>query len=55
MWTDTTRAQYARANLALPSDLTDGEWGFLEPFFFRRPRILGVRVIGCSGGLWRLS
>ena len=33
MWTDTTRAQYARANLALPSDLTDGEWALLEPFF----------------------
>ncbi|MEG8222739.1 IS5/IS1182 family transposase, partial [Sphingomonas sp. HH69] len=26
MWTDTTRAQYARAALALPSDLTDDEW-----------------------------
>lgn len=25
MWTDTTRAQYARADVALPSDLTDGE------------------------------
>ena len=25
MWTDTTRAQYARADLALPSDLTDAE------------------------------
>ena len=33
MWTDTTRAQYARADLALPSDLTDGEWALLEPFF----------------------
>ncbi len=33
MWTDTTRAQYARVDLALPSDLTDGEWALLEPFF----------------------
>ena len=33
MWTDTTRAQYARADLALPSDLTDTEWALLEPFF----------------------
>ncbi|PSO09974.1 IS5/IS1182 family transposase, partial [Sphingobium sp. AEW4] len=33
MWTDTTRAQYARADLALPSDLTDAEWALLEPFF----------------------
>ena len=32
MWTDTTRAQYARADLALPSDLTDAEWALLEPF-----------------------
>jgi len=32
MWTDTTRAQYARAELALPSDLTDGEWAVPEPF-----------------------
>ena len=33
MWTDTTRAQDARADLALPSDLTDAEWAVLEPFF----------------------
>ena len=33
MWTDTTRAQYARVDLALPSDLTDGEWALLGPFF----------------------
>lgn len=32
MWTDTTWAQYARVDLALPSDLTDAEWAFLEPF-----------------------
>jgi transposase len=33
MWTDTTRAQYARADLAFPSDLTDAEWALLGPFF----------------------
>lgn len=33
MCTDTTRAQYARADLALPTDLTDAEWAVLEPFF----------------------
>jgi hypothetical protein len=33
MWTETTRAQHARADLALPSDLTDDEWALLEPFF----------------------
>lgn len=32
MWTDTTRGQYARADLALPSDMTDAEWAVLEPF-----------------------
>ena len=32
MWTDPTRVQYARAGLALPSDLTDAEWAVLEPF-----------------------
>mgnify|MGYP001486403966 CR=1 len=32
MWTDTTRAQYARAELTLPSDLTDAEWAVLELF-----------------------
>ena len=31
MWTDTTRAQCARAQLTLPSDLTDAEWAVLEP------------------------
>ena len=29
MWTDTTRRQYARAELLLPSDLTDAEWAIL--------------------------
>jgi hypothetical protein len=33
MWTDTTRAQLARKEQRLPSDLTDGEWAVLEPFF----------------------
>ena len=32
MWTDPTRVQYARAGLALPSDLTDAAWAVLEPF-----------------------
>ncbi len=31
MWTDTNRAQYAREDLALPSDLTEAEWAVLEP------------------------
>ena len=31
MWTDITRRQYARADLLLPSDLTEAEWAILEP------------------------
>ena len=43
MWTDTTRAIHARKGLALPSNLTNGEWAVLEPYFplpskVRRPR-----------------
>ena len=33
MWTDTTRKQFARSGLRLPSDLTDAEWAVLEPLF----------------------
>ena len=66
MWTDTTRAQYARAELALPSDLTDAEWALLEPLFPRpshvgRPRKWPLRRIVeailslLRGGLpWRM-
>jgi len=31
MWTDTTRKQFAREGLRLPSDLTNAEWALLEP------------------------
>ena len=66
MWTDTTRVQYARSGLALPSDLTDGEWGLLKPFFpplslVGRPRKWPIRRIVeamlylLRGGLpWRM-
>ena len=66
MWTDTTRAQYARADLTLPSDLTDAEWAVLEPFFppparVGRPRKWPLRRIVeailylLRGGLpWRM-
>ena len=66
MWTDTTRAQYARTGLALPTDLTDGEWAVLEPFFpppsyVGRPRKWPMRRIVeailylLRGGLpWRM-
>jgi transposase len=66
MWTDTARAQYARADLALPSDLTDTEWAVLEPFIpvpcrVGRPRKWPLRRIVeailylLRGGLpWRM-
>ncbi len=38
MWTDTTRKQFAREELRLPSDLTDAEWAVLEPLLPPRPR-----------------
>lgn len=66
MWTDITRAQHARKGLALPSDLTDGEWAVLEPFlpppsFVGRPRkwpmrrIVEAMLYQLRGGLpWRM-
>ncbi len=66
MWTETTWAQYARADLALPSELTDAEWALLEPFLppashVGRPRkwplrwIVEVILYLRRGGLsWRM-
>ena len=39
MWTDTARRHYARADLLLPSDLTDAEWAILEPLLPPRSRL----------------
>ena len=39
MWTDTTQRQYARANLLLPSDLTDAKWAILKPLLPPRARL----------------
>jgi transposase len=66
IWTDTTRAQHARKEQRLPSDLTDDEWAVLEPYlpppsFVGRPRKWRVRHIVDAllymlrGGLpWRM-
>jgi transposase len=66
MWTDTTRAQFARSGLRLPSDLTDAEWAVLAPLFPARshrgrPPVWSYRQIVeallylLRGGLpWRL-
>jgi len=39
MWTDTTRKQFAREGLRLPSDLKDEEWAVLAPLLPRRSRL----------------
>ena len=39
MWTDTTRKQFARGDLLLPSDLTEGEWAVLEPLLPPRSKL----------------
>ena len=31
MWTSKNRARYDRSKLRYPSDLTDDEWGLVEP------------------------
>ncbi|ABI62068.1 IS5 family transposase [Granulibacter bethesdensis] len=54
MWTDITRAQHARSELALPTDLTDAEWRVLEPFF-PPPRWWAARVNGRCAGSSRRS
>ena len=66
MWTEITRAVYARKFMALPSDLTDGEWAVLEPLLppaspFGRPRKWPLRRLVDAmfyllrGGLpWRM-
>jgi transposase len=66
MWTDTTRKQHARKNLALPSNLRDTEWAIIEqllppPLPVGRPRKWKMRRIFeaimflLRGGLpWRM-
>ncbi len=66
MWTDTTRKQFAREGLRLPSDLTDAEWQVLEPLLPKRslrgrPALWSLREIVeallylLRGGLpWRM-
>jgi len=66
MWTDITRAQHARKDLRLPSDLTDTEWLIFEPLMppaasTGRPRkwpwrtVLEAMLYLLRGGLpWRM-
>jgi hypothetical protein len=36
MWTKENRPHYNRDHLRYPSDLTDEEWGLIEPLYPRR-------------------
>ena len=47
-WTETTRSHYRREGLRYASDLTDAEWGLVEPFLPKparrgRPRKTDLR------------
>jgi hypothetical protein len=36
MWTRKNRGRYDRSKLRYPSDLTDAEWGLVEPLIPRQ-------------------
>jgi transposase len=42
MWNPTARAEHSRAHLIYGSDLTDAEWGLIEPYL-PAPRLRGRR------------
>ena len=49
-WTETTRAKYRRDRARYASDLSDGEWGLIEPFIpegkpLGRPRLTSLRSV----------
>jgi putative transposase len=66
MWTPTTRQKYSRPTTRYQTDLTDAEWGIIEPFLplakaTGRPRAWPLREIlnaifyVLRGGIpWRL-
>ena len=45
MWTSKNRARYDRSELRYPSDLTDDEWGLVEPLIPPGKRGGGKRTI----------
>lgn len=65
-WNDITRVDYKRTNSRYPSDLTDGEWGLIEPLLppaktGGRPRTTNLRDVmdailymASSGCQWRM-
>jgi transposase len=45
MWTSQNRARYDRSKLRDPSDLTDDEWGLVEPLIPPGKRGGGKRTV----------
>ncbi len=50
MWTEITRPKYERDELRYASDLTDAEWGLIEPYMppakaVGRPRTTDLREV----------
>jgi transposase len=45
MWTSKNRARYDRSKLRYPSDLTDDEWGLVEPLIPPRKTGGGKRTV----------
>ena len=66
VWTEITRSKYRRDELRYSSDMTDAEWGVIEPFLPRacrlgRPRttdlrsiVNGILYIAMTGCQWRM-
>src|ERR1700730_13881841 len=53
MWTTKNRAKYNRDGLRYPSDLTDDEWGHIEPLIPPAKRGGRKRGSECAGsGQW---
>ena len=65
MWTSKNRARYDRSKLRYPSDLTDEEWGLVEPLIppgktgggkrtvIMREVVNGLMYILSTGCQWR--
>ena len=65
MWTSQNRARYDRSKLRYPSDLTDDEWGLVEPLIrpgktgggkrtvIMREVVNGLMYILSTGCQWR--
>jgi transposase len=65
MWTSKNRARYDRSKLRYPSDLTDAEWGLVEPLIppgktgggkrtvIMREVVNGLMYILSTGCQWR--